>query len=229
MVKQLTQESANVQQGCDVVVIDDHEIVRYGLREMLKDSPHRLVGEAATAEEGLAQCREHRPSVVMVDVRIGDSPTSGEGGTLELVSKIRQVARQARVVVFTAFDHPGYVAAALAAGAHDYLLKGEASEVILDAIAGAAAGLPPRRATSLRRVVGMMANRVDRADIDSPLTPRESQVLVEIASGLSNIEIAETLSISVETVKEHVQNLLRKLAVSDRTQAAVWAIRQGLA
>jgi DNA-binding NarL/FixJ family response regulator len=75
----------------------------------------------------------------------------------------------------------------------------------------------------------MMANRVMNDDGDSPLTPRESQVLTQIAHGLSNKEIAEVLAISVETVKEHVQNLLRKLAVNDRTQAAVWAIRQGLA
>jgi DNA-binding NarL/FixJ family response regulator len=228
-VKQLTKSTATAQQACDVLVIDDHEVVRFGLREMLKDSPHRLVGEATSAEGGLALCRELQPRVVVVDVRLGDAPTSGDGGTLELISTIRQVAPQTRVVVFTAFDHPGYVAAALAAGAHDYLLKGETTEGILDAIAGAAAGLPPRRSTSLRRVVGMMANRADLADFDSPLTPRESQVLVQIANGLSNLEIAETLSISVETVKEHVQNMLRKLAVSDRTQAAVWAVRQGLA
>ena len=75
----------------------------------------------------------------------------------------------------------------------------------------------------------MMANRAEVEDSDCPLTPRETQVLKEIALGLSNKEIAETLSISVETVKEHVQNLLRKLAVNDRTQAAVWAIRQGIA
>ena len=90
-------------------------------------------------------------------------------------------------------------------------------------------GRPPERAAALRRTVGMMANRVMNDDGDSPLTPRESQVLTQIAHGLSNKEIAEVLAISVETVKEHVQNLLRKLAVNDRTQAAVWAIRQGLA
>lgn len=213
----------------NVVLIDDHEVVRCGLREVIGASPHRVVGEAATAAEGLALCRQRRPDVVVLDVRLEDTKPGGAGASFEVIGRIRQLLPHANVIVFSAFDHPGYVARAMAAGAHDFLVKGESSEAIVDAIEGAAVGRTPRRATALRRVVGMMANRSVVDDGDSPLTPRELQVLREIVAGLSNMEISGELSISVETVKEHVQNLLRKLAVNDRTQAAIWAIRQGRA
>lgn len=213
----------------NVVIIDDHEVVRCGLRQVVEASPHRVVGEAATAADGLAICRQSRPDVVVLDVRLDDAKPGGAGGSFEVIGRIRQLLPHANVIVFSAFDHPGYVSRAMAAGAHDFLVKGEPAEVIIEAIEGAAVGRTPRRATALRRVVGMMANRSVVDDGDSPLTPRELQVLQEIVGGLSNLEISNELSISVETVKEHVQNLLRKLAVNDRTQAAIWAIRQGLA
>jgi DNA-binding NarL/FixJ family response regulator len=213
----------------DVVVIDDHEVVRYGLREVIGDSSHQLVGEAATASEGLQLCQSLTPHVVLLDIRFGEAAAAGAVSSFELIAQIRATSPETRVVVFSAHDNPGYVSRAMAAGAHDYLLKGESAAAIIRAIESAAAGRPPERAAALRRTVGMMANRVMNDDGDSPLTPRESQVLTQIAHGLSNKEIAEVLAISVETVKEHVQNLLRKLAVNDRTQAAVWAIRQGLA
>lgn len=213
----------------NVVVIDDHEVVRCGLRQVIEASPHRIVGEAGTAADGLTLCRQARPDVVVLDVRLEDAKPGGAGTSFELIGRIRQVLPHANVIVFSAFDHPGYVAGAMAAGAHDFLVKGEPAEVILEAIEGAAVGRTPRRATALRRVVGMMANRTVVDDGDSPLTPREVQVLREIVNGLSNLEVSKELSISVETVKEHVQNLLRKLALNDRTQAAIWAIRQGLA
>lgn len=212
----------------EVVVIDDHEVVRCGLREVIGGSSHQLVGEAATAGEGLQLCQSLAPHVVLLDIRFAEA-TAGTVSSFELIAQIRATSPETRVVVFSAYDNPGYVSRAMAAGAHDYLLKGESAEVIIRAIESAAAGRPPERAAALRRTVGMMANRVMNDDGDSPLTPRESQVLAQIALGLSNKEIAEVLAISVETVKEHVQNLLRKLAVNDRTQAAVWAIRQGLA
>jgi len=212
-----------------VVVIDDHEIVRHGLRQVFDDSLHEVVAEASTLADGLKLCRQHKPDVVLLDVRLESVAPGRAGGSFEVISQIRQLSPQTRVVVFSGYDHPSYIARAVAAGAHDYLLKGESTATIIDAVEGAACDRQPPRATSLRRVVGMMANRGPLDDDDSPLTSRESQVLRQIALGLSNKEIAETLAISVETVKEHVQNLLRKLAVNDRTQAAVWAIRQGIA
>ena len=100
---------------------------------------------------------------------------------------------------------------------------------LLEAIGSAAKNAAPARSGSFRRIAGAMANREASTASDVPLTPRETQVLRQVALGLSNREIADALDISVETVKEHVQNLLRKIALEDRTQAAVWAIRHGIA
>jgi len=133
-----------------------------------------------------------------------------------------------RCVMLSTFDNPTYVARAVASGAHDYMLKGCNRQELIDSITGAATGQLPMRAGELRRVATTMANRVATPDPDIPLTQREMQVLRHMALGLSNKEIAKSLTISVETVKEHVQNILRKLAVSDRTQAAVWAVRRGI-
>lgn len=224
VISQRADESSSIS----VVVIDDHEVVRTGLREIFKER-HTVVGEAATSAEGLELCRQFEPNVVLVDVRLDCSNMQGTDDAFELIGKIRLHSPDSQVIVFSSFDNPLYVARAVAAGAHDYVVKGESAEEILGAIEDAAAGLPSKRAADLRRVVGTMANRSQPENIDSPLTPRETQVLRQIALGLSNKEIAETLAISVETVKEHVQNLLRKLAMSDRTQAAVWAVRHGIA
>lgn len=209
-----------------VVVIDDHELVRLGVQEILRGTAHTVVGEASNAADALAVCSSLAPRVVLLDIRFDQQAS---GSSFELIGQIRQISPHTRVIVFSAYDHPGYVARAMASGAHDYLLKGASADEVIRAIEAAAAGQPSERASGLRRVVGMMANRAEVENGDCPLTPRETQVLKEIALGLSNKEIAEALSISVETVKEHVQNLLRKLAVNDRTQAAVWAIRQGIA
>jgi DNA-binding NarL/FixJ family response regulator len=210
----------------DVLVVDDHEVVRRGLAVVFEQSQAKIVGEAATASEAIRLCRKLKPDVVLLDVRLEES-RNGEAGSFDLLQRIRSVSPGTKVVCFSAFDNPTYVARAVAGGAHDYLLKGESAEAILEAVEGAAAGRMPARAGSMRRVAGIMTNRRTIEQGDSPLTPRESQVLRQISLGLSNKEIAETLSISVETVKEHVQKLLRKLAVSDRTQAAVWAVRRG--
>lgn len=212
-----------------IVVIDDHEVIRRGLREVFEQSPHQVVGETDSIEEALKLCQRLKPHVVLLDVRLEDSGPGRAESAFQLIGQVRLLSPETRIVVFSGYDNPNYVARAVAAGAHDYLLKGESTATIIEAIEAAAAGRPPQRTTNLRRVVGMMATRGPLLDHDSPLSPRESQVLRQVALGLSNKEIAETLSISVETVKEHVQNLLRKLAVNDRTQAAIWAIREGIA
>lgn len=210
----------------DVLVVDDHEVVRKGVAVILEGSEAQIVGEASTAAEAIRLCRKLKPDVVLLDVRLEEG-RSGEPNSFDVLSRIRSVSPNTKVVCFSAFDNPTYVARAVAGGAHDYLLKGESAETIVESIEGAAAGRIPARAGAMRRVAGIMTNRRTIDQGDSPLTPRESQVLRQISLGLSNKEIAETLAISVETVKEHVQKLLRKLAVNDRTQAAVWAVRRG--
>ncbi|MFM8805055.1 MAG: LuxR C-terminal-related transcriptional regulator, partial [Planctomycetia bacterium] len=133
-----------------------------------------------------------------------------------------------KVIIFSALDNPTYIARAKAAGASNFLLKSVSQKELATAIENARAGKSAMEAGPFRRVVASMTGRPNSATSEAKLTPRESQVLSHVAFGLSNEEIARSLEISVETVKEHVQNLLRKLAVNDRTQAAVWAVRSGV-
>ena len=205
-----------------VVIADDHEVVRRGLASLLAGSEVKILGEASNGEEALKLAKKLKPDVVLLDIRM-----PGKDG-LATLEKIRAELPTVRVVMLSTFDNPTYVARAVAAGAHDYILKGSSRSEIIAAITGAAAGQLPARAGERRRVATTMANRVATPDPDIPLTQRETQVLRHMALGLSNKEIAQSWTISVETVKEHVQNILRKIAVSDRTQAAVWAVRRGL-
>jgi len=205
-----------------VLVVDDHEVVRKGLISLFAGSPLKVCGEAGTAEEAIRLVRKFRPNVVLLDVRLGDA----DG--LDSVRHIRSAAPQARVVMLSAFDNPTYVARAVAAGAHDYLLKTTSRADLIAAVSAAAAGETASMKGELRRVASHMAHREKSNAAGIELTGRETQVLRLIAMGLANQEIAEALMISIETVKEHVQNLLRKLSLGDRTQAAVWGLRHGV-
>jgi RNA polymerase sigma factor (sigma-70 family) len=205
-----------------VLVADDHEIVRHGLKSVFKDSEISIVGEATDAAEAVTLTSEQRPDVVTLDVRLG----AGDG--LDAIKAIREANPDTRIVMLSSFDSPTYIARAVSAGASDYVLKTASRKDLIEAVTNAARGLPPARSGEFRRISRSMANKSLPDDIDVPLTPRETQVLRLVAMGLSNQEIADSLEISIETVKEHVQNLLRKLSVGDRTQAAVWAIRHGL-
>jgi DNA-binding NarL/FixJ family response regulator len=205
-----------------LLVVDDHEIVRHGLASIFKDSEIRVCGEASSISDAVRLARKLKPDVVLLDVRLGDVDS------LDAVKKLRTAAPGMRVVMLSAFDNPTYVARAVSAGAHDYLLKTSTRAELIAAVCGASAGAAPMRSGELKRVSSAMAKRQPSATGGVQLTPRETQVLRVVAMGLSNQEIADSLEISVETVKEHVQNLLRKLAVTDRTQAAVWALRHGL-
>ena len=207
-----------------VVVADDHEVVRCGLVNLLDGTDVEIVAEASSGEAAVSLAMKHKPDVILLDIRMAP----GFDG-LKALENIRNDAPSVRCIMLTTFDNPTYIARAVASGAHDYILKGCSREELLESITGAASGQLPLRAGELRRVATTMANRVVTPDPDVPLTQREMQVLRHVALGLSNKEIAQSLTISVETVKEHVQNILRKLAVSDRTQAAVWAVRRGLA
>ena len=132
------------------------------------------------------------------------------------------------VLMFSGFDNPTYVARAVALGANGYILKGTNKDKLLDAIRRTAKGENIWTREELRRVTGALATPRLATDVEVPLTQRESEVLHQLALGLTNKEIAQSLQISYETVKEHVQHILRKIGVTDRTQAAVWAVRKGI-
>jgi len=130
--------------------------------------------------------------------------------------------------VLSTYDNPTYVARASSLGAVDYVLKGAPRKELLASIARACKGDEPGDSSVMRRIQATMAKKREESDEHIPLTPRELQVLRHVALGLSNREIGTALGISIETVKEHVQNLLRKIECTDRTQAAVWAVRNEL-
>lgn len=203
-----------------VLIVDDHAIVRSGLRSMLVDSDVEIVGEASNGESALAQTLDLKPDVVLLDIRM--EKTDG----LQALKKIRDESPDTRVMILSTYDNPTYVARSVALGAKDYVLKGCSRDTLIDRIQGVAADRPPKEESILYCVKETMSQRKVKSDF--PLTNRELQVLQHIALGLSNREIGASLGISVETVKEHVQNILRKINAVDRTQAAVWAVKRGL-
>jgi len=206
-----------------VLVVDDHDIIKHGLQSVFKDSGIRVCGVASSADEALRQARKLKPDVILLDVLLE------AGDSLDTVKRLRSAVPDAKVVMLSAFDNPTYVARAVSAGAHDYLLKTATRAELIAAVTGAAKGGPPSRAGELKHMVTSMAKRDPSVGGGISLSPRETQVLRLIAMGLSNQEIADALEISIETVKEHVQSVLRKTSLSDRTKAAVWALRQGIA
>lgn len=190
---------------------------------MLAGSSVKIVGEAVDAPSTLTLAKKHKPAVVLLDKAIPG------GDAFELVTKLTKALPATKCVLLTARDNPTYMARAHATGAANCLLESVSRKELISAIENAAAGKPASGAVPFARIAASMEPRDAPAITrDSQLTPRESQVLSHVALGLSNDEIAQSLKISTETVKEHVANLLRKLSVRDRTQAAVWAVQSGV-
>lgn len=221
-VEQGLDSERNAVMSIRVLVADDHEVVRSGIMGMVEGTEVEIVGEASTGAEALNKARELKPDVIILDVRMVD----GDG--LTALEQIREANSEAKVLVLSTFDNPTYMARAHALGAKEYLLKGASRDQLLEAIRSVAAGRPSAHASQMQRIAGAMAARQRAPDSEIPLTNRETQVLRHLALGLSNKEISQSLNISIETVKEHVQHLLRKMGVNDRTQAAVWAVRKGM-
>ncbi len=207
-----------------LMIADDHAVVRTGIHCLLENSDVEIVAEAADGEQAVSLAREVQPDVVLMDVRMPE--TDG----LWALEKIRADHPQARIIMLSTYDNPTYVARSVALGAFDYLSKECSRNELLEAIKRAAEGRQESDEDSIMARVSQSMQRRPTVSEDLPeLTRREHQVLRHLALGLSNREIARSLEISVETVKEHVQNVIRKLNVGDRTEAAVWAVRRGMA
>ncbi|MEK6249516.1 MAG: response regulator transcription factor [Planctomycetales bacterium] len=204
-----------------VLIADDHEMVRTGLFSIFAGSDIEIISEAGDTETAVAQTLKLRPDVVLLDLRMNDN--SG----LDALEQIKRELPDTPVVILSTYDNPTYVARAAALGANDYVTKGASRDELIDTVKAAAAGESPIKSGLLQKIAGTLGSS-KHASEDVPLTRRESQVLRHIALGLSNREIAASLKISIETVKEHVQNILRKIHVPDRTQAAVWAVRRNI-
>jgi DNA-binding NarL/FixJ family response regulator len=205
-----------------ILIADDHEVVRCGLKTLLADTDVEVMAEVATGEEAVKYVLTHRPDVALLDVRMS------EGDGLTALGRIKLDKPDMPVLMLSTFDNPTYIARAVALGASGYLLKSCTRDQLLAALRSSAAGESVWTRDELRRVTGALATPRLAADVEVPLTQRESEVLRQLAYGLTNKEIAAALHISYETVKEHVQHILRKIGVSDRTQAAVWAVRKQL-
>ncbi len=205
-----------------LLVVDDHEMVRMGVESLLAGTEVEVVGHASNGNEALQEARERHPDVVLMDIRMPDS----DG--LDALAKIHSELPDVKVVLLSTYDNPTYMARAQALGASDFLLKGCSRDTLVNTITAVAEGRSPTPFGELRRVASKMSTKQLDLKQEVPLTQRETQVLRHLALGLSNKEIGQSLSISVETVKEHVQNVLRKIECTDRTQAAVWAVRRGL-
>ncbi|HEY1209718.1 MAG TPA: response regulator transcription factor [Terracidiphilus sp.] len=198
-----------------VLVVEDHHVVRQGLVALLNVAEGlEVVGEAADGVEAIAQFRKHQPAITLIDLRL--PRLSG----VDVIERIRMETPQARFIVLTTYDGDEDIYRALQAGAKAYLLKGMTSDELIATIRMVHAGksyIPPEIAQKL----------ADRMGVEE-LTPREFDVLEQIVSGKSNKEIATELTISEATVKTHINSLLSKLGVTDRTQAATAAIQRGI-
>ena len=198
-----------------VLVVEDHHVVRQGLVALLNVVDGlEVVGEAADGVEAIAQYRKHLPDIALIDLRL--PRLTG----VEVIERIRMETPHARFIVLTTYDGDEDIYRALQVGARAYLLKGMTSEELIAAIRAVHAGkshIPPAIAQRLAERMGT-----------EELTPREFDVLEQIVRGLSNKDIATELEISEATVKTHINNLLSKLGVTDRTQAATAALQRGI-
>jgi DNA-binding NarL/FixJ family response regulator len=205
-----------------LLVVEDQPVIRSGLESLLVDTGIRIVETATTAGEAIDRSTSTQIDLVLLDIRLRD----GDG--LAVLARIKAERTSLPVLIYTGYDNPAFAARAVALGAAGYLLKGTPREELIAAIRRAAAGEVLWTRDELRRVTGALAAPRTHFDLDVPLTKREFEVLQRIVDGHTNKRIADELDISYETVKEHVQHLLEKIGVTDRTQAAVWAVKSGI-
>ena len=198
-----------------ILVVEDHNVVRQGLVALIKTVPDmQVVAEAADGAQGVELFRKHHPDVTVMDLRL--PKLSG----VDAITKIRNEFPAARIIVLTTFDGDEDIYRALQAGARGYLLKDMFGEELMDAIRSVHAGKT--------RIPGPVAQRLAERMGGPSLTGRELEVLKLIVGGRSNKDIGNELSISEATVKTHINSILSKLGVSDRTQAATTALQRGI-
>ena len=213
-----------MMEAISVLLVDDHSMVRQGVRAFLVTQPDiTVVGEAGSGQEAVRLAEQHVPDVILMDLIM-----PGMDG-VEATRRVKQVSPRSQVVVLTSYHEDEHIFPALKAGALSYILKDVSAEELASAVRKAAAGeavLHPRVAA--RVIKELQGRREDPLNPFTELSERELEVLKLIADGMSNAEMAAKLFLSEKTIKGHVSNILNKLHLVDRTQAAVYAWREGI-
>ena len=208
-----------------IIIVDDHTVVRQGVRAVLEtQSDMTVVGDVASGETAVELCVREAPDVVLIDLIM----PGGING-VEATRQIKEASPRTNVVVLTSFHEDEHILPAVKAGALSYLLKDVGSQELIEAVKKAARGevtLHPRVAATI--IESLQDSKKEKNESVADLSRSETEVLKLIADGLSNAEIGERLFISEKTVKSHVSNILSKLHLANRTQAAVYAWRNGL-
>jgi NarL family two-component system response regulator LiaR len=206
-----------------VLIVDDHAIVRKGIRALLSEAEgFEVVGEASTGQEAVLRAQETHPDVILMDVLM-----PGMDG-IEATRLITSRQPKARILVLTSFAADNKVFPAIKAGALGYLLKDSSPEELVRAIRQVHRGEPSLHPTIARKLLQEIARPAELQPAPEALTDREMTVLRLIAQGLSNQEIADRIAVSEPTVRTHVSRILGKLHLASRTQAALYAVREGL-
>jgi DNA-binding NarL/FixJ family response regulator len=210
-----SSEQSPMQPRIRILVVDDHPLLRDGIAALVEGQDDmELIAQASNGREGIEQFRTHAPDITLMDLQMPDK------NGIEAITAIRQSAPEARIIVLTTYSGDVQVLRALEAGARAYLLKNLLHKELLDTIRTVHAGnktMSPALAADLAEHVG-----------DDSLTPKEIDVLRLIAEGRANKEIAARLSITEETVKSRVKNILSKLDANDRTHAAIIGVKRGI-
>ena len=206
-----------------ILIADDHTLVRAGLRALIGTEPGmEVVGEAADGVEAVLKARSLRPDIILLDL------VMPRKGGIEAIHEIKEENPDVRILVLTSFTDDDKVFPAIKAGALGYLLKDSTPQALLQAIHDVHRGESSLDPTIARKLIRELNQPPALPRTEEPLTAREVEVLRLVAQGLSNQEIAERMVVSERTVRTHVSNILSKLHLANRTQAALYAIREGL-